>query len=197
MHVLRGFDGCEPSNYTKEAAIHPDNAATGVNPIVSGDVVSIQGGVWVRGLVDGVIPYLALSDAKSTDVIGTGKLPALSCAGKFEIETARYNTALTYVEDTDEVRGHLNGQAGEGTVTNAVAGATIGNDIIGYVSKGVVDLNLARNVDIITPEPGLEPTDYTNFVGTPKTFGYPFQTNELVPGGSVSVLTFITNYVRV
>jgi hypothetical protein len=184
VYVLRGFDGCEPKTFTKSAPIAATYGVGEANEIKSGDVVSIVSGEWVRGAQDGVVPFIALSDASDTDVKAAGKLPALSCAGKFEIETHTYDSTQAYVEDSDTLRAGLytnQTEAAKG-VTSAAAGGGIGANVIGIVSKGVVALNGTKTGTAAVP--GQTPA-------TPTEFVHPQQENIL---GPVSVLNFITNY---
>ena len=181
VYVLRGFDGCEPKTFTKSASITAANDANGANPIVSGDIVSLVNGEWVRGATVNTIPHIALSDSFDTDVIAAGKLPALSCAGKFEIETVRYDSLLTYVEDQDTLYAKLNAETDAGVISN-VSDATTDASIIGIVSRGVTDLNATATITGYTPNAGA------------KTLVHPQQDNAL---GPVSVLAFVTNYQRV
>lgn len=135
--MLRGFDGCDPSTYTRTAAAATAHAAGSGDEIVAGNVISFSGGEWVKGCAAGDVPYIALSDVVDHDVASSGLVPALSCAGKFEIETALYDTDGTYVEDTPIVAAS-GGDAGLIT-SGALTG---GVDIIGFASRGgETDLN--------------------------------------------------------
>ena len=94
MEVLRGFNPNEPQTLTQAYPV-----ADGVT-VLSGQVVSlvyddayVGKHKWVLGWTAG-IPYIAINDwAPSTglgadaDVMEAGKLPALSSAGQFEIQT--------------------------------------------------------------------------------------------------------------
>lgn len=122
VYVLRGFDGCEPTTFTR-------TAPTDVQ-ILSGEVISLDDGKWVKGAAAGKVPYIALSDYNDTDVNASGLLPALSCAGKFEIETVAY-VADTYAED-DALVAATAGNAGK-LAKGALNGST---DIVGFASRG-------------------------------------------------------------
>lgn len=126
VYVLRGFNGCEPETFTRTAAI-----TDGVT-VRSGDVVSLSAGKWVLGAAAGKVPYIALSDGSDTDVNASGLLPALSCAGQFEIETASYDTDGTYAEDTP-LKAATAGDAG--LITNAT-GYDDAADLLGVASRG-------------------------------------------------------------
>lgn len=134
VYVLRGFDGCEPSTFTRQAAVK-DGVTVG-----SGQVISLDSnGEWILGAPAGKTPYIALSDSVDTDVNSSGLLPALSCAGKFEIETAYYTVDSTLVgEDIPVIAATAEANAGD--ITD---GATDGTaDIIGFTSRGGLhDLN--------------------------------------------------------
>lgn len=135
VYVTRGFDGCEPTTYTRQAAV------TAGQTIKSGMLIALVSGEWVK--YDAVAhkaltPYIALSDDTDTDVTSSGLLPAISCAGKFEIETAYYDVSGgTLVGDDIAVVGSAtDGQVTEGDI--ATAGATI----IGFTARGgLQDLN--------------------------------------------------------
>lgn len=162
VYVLRGFNGCEPETFTRTAAI-----TDGVT-VRSGDVVSLTDGKWVLGATKGKVPYIALSDGTDTDVNASGLLPALSCAGQFEIETASYDTDGSYAEDTPLKAGTT---TKAGLITNATGFDEAGVDIIGVASRGgLTNLNS-----------GAGPKREVN-----ATAG---------SDGAVNVLTFITRWI--
>lgn len=125
VRVLRGYDPNEPTTLMQA---HP--VSDGV-VIKSGQVVSLNWVAannryeWVLGGQANTIPYIALEDSTDEDVIEAGKLPALSCAGQFEIQTAYYkdggtynnDVALTYDGVTGNVKPALAADAVLGTVT--------------------------------------------------------------------------------
>ena len=130
VYVLRGFDGCEPSTFTRTAP-----AADG-QEIMSGDTISLDNGEWVKGVPQGQVPYIALSDYNDTDVKASGLLPALSYAGKFEIETVSY-VDDTYEED-DPLVAATSSNAGK-LAKGALDGSA---DILAFASRGgVTNLN--------------------------------------------------------
>lgn len=125
VNVLRGFDGANPTSMTKNAPVK-----SGVT-VVSGNLLALVSGEWVLYDADthSSTPYIALSDGADTDVSASGLLPALSCAGKFEIETALYDTDGTYNEDTPIVAS-----ATAGIITSgALSGSA---NIIGFATRG-------------------------------------------------------------
>ena len=135
VNVLRGFDGADPSTFTRVAAVASAHAAGGGDEIVSGELVSFTTGEWVKGCPAGQVPYIALSDTSDHDVKSSGLLPALSCAGKFEIETAIYDGDDTYNEETPIVAGATAGEIAAGALDGTA-------DIIGFASRGgETDLN--------------------------------------------------------
>jgi hypothetical protein len=92
----------------KSRAIAPGFRAGEVNEIYSGEIISLNNSnQWVKGqfvnaggtAVVGKTCYVALANAADTDVVGSGLLPALSCADNYEIESAWFDSAGTYVED--------------------------------------------------------------------------------------------------
>lgn len=125
VQVLRGYD---PMNTTTLTA----TAAPG-QVILSGQLVSK---VWdtdhyefVLGNSAGVNPYIAWSDSVDQDVIESGKMTALSCAGQFEIQTAFFDVnngaspavAYVYNEGTPLTWSTAN----PGNVRPAVSGEVI------------------------------------------------------------------------
>ena len=129
VNVVRGFNGNEPSTFTRSAPVTEGVA------IVSGQVISLDDGEWVLGAAQGSIPYIALSDSTDTDVSGSGLLPALSCAGQFEIETGWFKADDTYGENTPLIAG-ATGLVEEGDLTDTEV------DIIGFATQeGVKNLN--------------------------------------------------------
>jgi hypothetical protein len=124
VYVLRGFNGCEPETFTRTAPV-----ASGVT-VKSGNVISLDDGEWVLGAAAGKVPYIALSDDNDTDVSASGLLPALSCAGQFEIETVSY-VADTYAED-DPLVAATSSNAGK-LAKGALDGSA---DIVGFASRG-------------------------------------------------------------
>lgn len=127
VYVLRGFEGCKPETFTYQAPASDGNSRS----ILSGDVISLDGGEWVLGAANGVKPYIALSDESDPDVRGSGLVPALDCSGKFEIETVRYDTDANYDQDTP-LAAATAGDLGLLTA-NALNGSS---DIIGHVTRG-------------------------------------------------------------
>lgn len=132
VNILRGFDGADPTSFTEVAPVNADVA----DPIVSGNVVSLNDdGEWVLGAAAGKIPFLALSDQVDTDVSAAGLVPAVSLAGKFEIEVTlfaddTYNINDVLVAGTSGDLGLLDKGALDGTA-----------DILGAVTKAPADLN--------------------------------------------------------
>lgn len=123
IYVLRGFDPVATDSITHNAPVAP-----GVT-ILSGQVISLDAnGQWVLGGTTGKPVYFALSDSTDTDVRSSGYLPALSVLGEFEIETAWFNTSVTY-NDGDKLTYDANGLVVP--VTNAAT-----QDVVGFVSRG-------------------------------------------------------------
>jgi hypothetical protein len=140
VNVLRGFDGCEPTTFTRQAAVSEEVT------VQSGQVISLNGsGEWILGAVDGKTPYIALSDSIDTDVKSSGLLPALSCAGRFEIETAFYN-------ETTDLTGEDIPVIADPGVAGDVTDTPIGSaeaQVIGFTSRGgLTNLNSASGPKI-------------------------------------------------
>lgn len=123
VEVLRGWDPNEPTTFTQ--TVRASEA------ILSGQLISLNWNStdsvyeWELGGGAGRIPYIAVQDSTDEDVLECGKLTGLSCAGKFEIETAYFTTG-TYGVDKF--------LTWDGTTGN-VKVATEGDDIIGIVTR--------------------------------------------------------------
>jgi hypothetical protein len=85
VRVLRGYGGNETT--TLKFSAPPNASAT----IYSGQVISLDtNNTWVLGCPNGKTPYIAFQDGADTDVVSSGLLLGLSCAGPYEIQTAYY-----------------------------------------------------------------------------------------------------------
>jgi len=149
VHVLKGFDPSESNMIDKAAPV-----ASG-ETIKSGQLVALNAsGEWELatatngGTHAGQIIYVAIADSSDTDVSASGLLPALSCAGSYEIETGYFS------EDPTEGAA-LSCNAGSLVLADAA-----GDYIIGYATSGVEDLgrtsglpvkdNTASNVEVVS-----------------------------------------------
>lgn len=83
---------------------------------------------WVCGGGGEGIPHFAINDGADEDVIEAGTLPALSCAGDYEIQIAHFKAGDTY---SDGALLTPDGTTGDVKVTTAGSGAVI----CGVVSK--------------------------------------------------------------
>ncbi len=97
--VLRGWDPNEPTTLTRSLRVK-----SGVT-IKSGQCISALWNSsdavyeWVLGKDSGAdLCYIATKDSADFDVISADSLTALSCAGKFEVQTAFYKTGDTYID---------------------------------------------------------------------------------------------------
>ena len=135
VEVLRGWDPNEPSTFTQTVRASVT--------ILSGQLISLAWNAtdsvyeWALGGSAGRIPYIAVQDSADEDVVECGKLTGLSCAGKFEIETA-YFTSGNYGVDTL--------LTWDSSTAGNVKPAAVNNDIIGIVtrnktSKSLNDIN--------------------------------------------------------
>jgi hypothetical protein len=126
LNVLRGYTGNEPQSLTRTAKPKANEG------ILSGQLISIDSnGEWVKGVPTGKMPYFAYHDQSDTDVVSSGLLLGLSCAGDFEIETSHIDAAGVYNDDTP-LAAMTAGDVGKITPTTFAA---TGNDIIGFVSR--------------------------------------------------------------
>jgi hypothetical protein len=139
LTVLRGYDPQEP---TTRLASYP--VADGV-VIKSGQVISLKWNAtegrdeWVLGVLtdDAIIrtPYIALNDSTDEDVIEAGTLPALSCAGQFELRMGFFKDGDTYNQDIPLT---FDGVTGNVKATTWASGAPV----LGVVSRIHGPINL-------------------------------------------------------
>ena len=139
VNVLRGFEGNDPKSFTKNYPVL--NGAT----IHSGQVVSLStsGGVvgWVLGAPEGKVPYIALSDSYDTDVRASDLLPALSCAGKFEIETGYYVAGTYSAVNNTPLTAGTSGNVGSLQPATAGDALTPTESLIGFITVADTDPN--------------------------------------------------------
>ena len=135
INILSGWWGNEPFGRKRSAPVTANVA------IQSGQVISLTSGAWVLGCAAGKEPYIAFHDSTDTDVVSSGLLLGLSCAGQYEIQTAWFDNTQTYVESSPLVAA-TGGSASALNVANAagVGALTLGTnssqDVIGYASNG-------------------------------------------------------------
>jgi len=97
-------------------------------------VIVLDGsGQWVKAtysLANNKLVYWATADQSDTDVISSGKLLGLSVAGPYEIQTAYFDGAQTYADNTplkcDTVAGQL----------TVAAITTADDEIVGICTRG-------------------------------------------------------------
>lgn len=142
VEVLRGYNPNEP--FTLSAA-YP--VADGVT-ILSGMVCSLQYNVdadgltkWVKGWAAG-IPYIAINDwnpdtQKDEDVFEAGKLPALSCAGQYEIQTPFWADSSNAIQTGGGAEFVEDAPVGPASTSGAlkVVALESGIPIMGYVTR--------------------------------------------------------------
>lgn len=128
VRVRRGYTGNEPMQLSRSAAI-----ATSV-VIFSGQVISLNSSSqWILGCPAGKVPYIAFADSVDTDVVSSGKLLGLSCAGKYEIETAYYTTGGNFALDELPLIADTAGNVGNVALASGMNATA---DIIGMTSSG-------------------------------------------------------------
>lgn len=153
VEVLRGYNPNEPFQLSQAYPVADDVT------ILSGQVMSLSynpdsDGLtkWILGWNSTGIPYIAINDwnpttQKDEDVFEAGKLPGLSSAGQFEIQTPFWSDGsgglqtgggAAFVENAalqpDGVTGYLK------------VGTTAGTPIVGYVTRQRGPLSLGNKV---------------------------------------------------
>jgi len=146
VEVLRGFNPNEPHSLTQAYPV-----ADGVT-ILSGMVVSLAYDTayegnhkWVKGWTAGV-PYIAINDwvpgvgtglGSDADVMEAGKLPALSSAGQFEIQTPFWTDGSAGIQTGGGADFVIDAPVGPDGVTGALKVTTVksGVPIMGYVTR--------------------------------------------------------------
>lgn len=139
VEVLRGFNPNEPQTFTQAYPVKAQEV------ILSGQVISAGWNAanlqyeWEKGWQASRTPYIALNDATDEDVLEAGNLVALSCLGKFEIETAFFDDQDTYNEGVPVSPDGTSGDLKVATGGNGIP-------ILGYVTrirgpKSLVGLN--------------------------------------------------------
>jgi len=89
-------------------------------------------GEWVKGCTAAKIPYIALSDQSDTDVLAIGLLPALSCAGNYEIQTGYFIADSDMQAEGTPIIAATGGDAGSLKVTSDFEQ---GDDIVGVLTR--------------------------------------------------------------
>jgi len=87
LRIKKGYHGNETAGLQVSAPI-----GSGVT-ILSGQVIYLANGSWslaTSTLATGLTPYLALQDSVDTDVLSSGLLLGLSCAGQYLFGTGYY-----------------------------------------------------------------------------------------------------------
>ena len=135
INILSGWFGNEPYGRKRSAPV-----TSGV-AIQSGQVISLTSGAWVLGCSAGKEPYIAFHDSPDTDVVSSGLLLGLSCAGQYEIQTAWFDNTQVYVESSALVAA-TGGSSTACTVANAASlgaitlGTSSTQDVIGFATNG-------------------------------------------------------------
>jgi hypothetical protein len=137
VRVTKGYGGNE--TMTIKTSAPPNAAAT----IYSGQVISLDSsGTWVLGCPTGKTPYIAFQDGTDSDVVSSGLLLGLSCAGQYEFQTGYFVIADgsfagndLYLIASTVVPGSLT--LASTLVTGPItAPLQVPNDIIGFTSGG-------------------------------------------------------------
>lgn len=142
VEVPRGY---QPENFNAQMARYP--VAEG-ELIQSGQHITPKWNAaadryeWVIG-VDGstLEHYIALEDYNDPDVLQAGVLPALSCAGQYEIQTPYFKTDDTYL-----VGDKVTYDAGTGNIKK-FSGLVGSTDILGVVTRRVQSV-LGKNSNV-------------------------------------------------
>jgi hypothetical protein len=143
VSVLRGYNPNQPTTLQRAFGIK-----TGVT-ILSGQLISTYWNStllvyqWDLGVGTAAndLCYVALKDSADPDVVASGSLPALSCAGDFEIQTPFFNVSSpsSYIDGAYLVADGVTGNLIVSTLASATAAAKA---ILGVVTRnnGLLDI---------------------------------------------------------
>jgi hypothetical protein len=145
VNVLRGFWGNENLYITSSFPV--DASITASQGIFSGQLMYVSPtGTWLLATATaakGKAVYIAMEDSTDSDVVSVGKLLGLSCSNTVDVQTPYFDITQVYTRDTALT---ISATSGLLTPATATAGDSwIQNpsvDIVGYVTAGVVDLNI-------------------------------------------------------
>jgi len=130
LAVLRGWDINNPSNIAPRAVSAEDQGT-----ILSGHVISKDGNdKWILGAPGAgkeSTVCLAIQDDVDFDVVGSGVVTGISVLGKYEVQTAFFDSG-DYTPGTPVTYS-------AGTAGN-IAQAAAGDTVIGYVTGGKVNI---------------------------------------------------------
>lgn len=200
INVLRGYYGNE--NFALSGVAPVDSSVTS-GPF-SGQVMFINAsGNWVLAssavTPKGQCPYLAMADATDSDVVSAGKLLGLSCAGQYDVQTPYFDITQTYARGTA-----LTYSATSGLLTPATATSSDGwiqnpsVDIVGFVTAGVVDLNVGGPGNMNGSLTGYVANAGINSTALPLLSGSTYAGQSIAGGnayiGKLPVLEFVTRW---
>lgn len=158
VRVLRGYDPMEPHVLSQAYPV-----ADGVT-VLSGQVVSLVYDTayegdhkWVLGWTAG-IPYIAINDwvpgvgtglGSDADVMEAGKLPALSSAGQFEIQTPFWADSSNALQTGGGAEFVLDAPVGPAGTSGSIKVVALesGIPIMGYVTRNRGPLSLGNKVE--------------------------------------------------
>jgi hypothetical protein len=137
LRVRKGYGGNETNVLQFSAP-----PGTGVT-ILSGQLIYLTSlGAWALAkpsVTDGITPYIALQDSIDTDVLSSGLLLGLSCAGQYVFETGYYVRTDGAFNVNDAPLILSEGTPGSLTLAIAPGGGTVwdsAHDIIGVTAMG-------------------------------------------------------------
>jgi len=154
LAVLRGWDINNPTNIAPRAVSAEDQGT-----ILSGHVISKDGNdKWALGASAGKESTVCLSiqDDVDFDVVGSGVITGISVLGKYEVQTAFFDSG-DYTPGTP-----VTYSATAGNIAEAAAGDTV----IGYVTAGKVNIS-ATNSNVEATEVVQFATQFGAVVPTP------------------------------
>lgn len=132
INVLRGWAGNEPQGLTRSA---PPKTGEG---ILSGMLITLDtNDEWVKydsAAHAGKCPFFAYHDQTDADVLSSGLLTGLSCAGDYELQTGYFDGTETYVTNSPLVGG-TGGLVGNVDLGASYAAAV---ELIGVATRGGV-----------------------------------------------------------
>jgi hypothetical protein len=161
LEVIRGWNPNEPFTRTATYPVKEDELILSgmlITPVWVGANSRLEWTIADKDTagIDTAAIYLAQDDWFKEDVIESGNLVGLSCAGQFEVESAFFTTGVAYVEGAFLTVGD------DGKVTLASAGDAT-EVIVGQVTRAPGNVGDATFKSLVGTNSGVVNTDVITF----------------------------------